>query len=31
MTLLPDCLMLKVGEPGVCTSEIKLQKPPVRE
>lgn len=27
----PDCEMFSVGAPGICTTEIKLQNPPVTE
>lgn len=30
-TLLPECITVNVGEPRVCTTEIKLQNPPVTE
>ena len=30
-TLLPECVMVNVGAPTVCRTEIKLQKPPVTE
>ena len=29
--LRPEYVMVKVGAPAVCTTEIKLQKPPVNE
>ena len=31
VTLLPECVTVNMGEPMVCTTEIKLQKPPVTE
>ena len=31
VTLLPECVMVKVDAPGVCTTEMRLQKPPVSE
>ena len=31
MTLLAECVTVNVGAPGVCSTEIKLQKPPVTE
>ena len=31
ITLLPECVTVNVGEPKVCTTEIRLQKPPVTE
>ena len=31
MTVLPEWVMLRFGNPGVCTTEMRLQKPPVSE
>src|SRR5208282_1941337 len=31
MTLLPEWVMVKLGNPGVCTTDINAQKPPVTE
>ena len=31
LMLLPECVTVNTGAPRVCTTEIKLQKPPVTE
>ena len=31
VTLLPECVMVKGGAPRVCTTEMRLQNPPVSE
>jgi len=31
ITLLPECVTVRSGEPAVWTTEIRLQKPPVSE
>jgi len=31
VTVFPECVMVNAGAPAVCTTEIKLQNPPVKE
>ena len=31
LILLPECVTVIVGEPGVCTTEMRLQNPPLTE
>ena len=30
-TVLPECVMVEVGAPAVCTTEMRLKNPPVSE